>query len=335
LLTGPAAKFLYSVAGRTVLINTYDEWSSMAPTQLFSGWFLHRLTNRETATPDITLNIRCGITPPPIPADLSCFEIMHGGICYTDEEIYYITFGDSVVMFGPGRSTEVNLWFDQSYQVPSDIVTQMFSHALSPALRRTDVFEIHSAAVVPPGRTGAVLLAGPSGSGKSTLTSQLARCGWGYLSDDILLLTEREQQIKVQAFRRFFALTADTMTAAKLQSANKLSSGRKERLTPQDHFQQPPTETARATTIVFPAIVAEQRSRFRQLTSAESMQRLLRLCPWSTYDKPTSGTHLKTLGLLASTTSAYELLAGQDVLADSNSAVEVIQTMVGEMASSS
>jgi len=332
LLTGPATKLLYSVAGRVVLINAYDAWSLSAVTQVFSGWFLQPLSNQATNEIDITLSVRCGVTPPPIPVDLTTFEITHGGICFTDNDTYYITFGRSLIMFGPGRSPTVNLWVDQPYEVPSEIGTQLISHALSPALRRANVFEIHSAGVIAPNRSDAVMLAGPSGSGKSTLTSQLARVGWGYLSDDILLLTESEHRIEAQAFRRFFALTANTMAATRLQSTNILSRQVKERVTPENHFKGSPVQAARVETIIFPQIGDAGKSELKQLTAVESMQRLLRLCPWASYDKPTSGDHLRVMGLLANTTSAFALIAGADVLIDPSALAELLSSATEELA---
>ena len=332
MLTGPATKLLYSVAGRVVLINAYDAWSSSAITQVLSGWFLQPLSNQATNEIDITLSVRCGVTPPPIRKGLTPFAISHDGTCFTDNETYYITFGRSLIMFGPGRSAKVNLWVDQPFEMPSEIVTQLISHALSPALRRANVFEIHSAGVIAPNRSGAVMIAGPSGSGKSTLTSQLARVGWGYLSDDILLLTESGQRIDAQAFRRFFALTANTIAAARLQSTNNLSRQVKERVTPENHFKGTPVQAARVETIIFPEIGDARKSELRQLTSVESMQRLLRLCPWASYDKPTSADHLRVLGLLANTSSAFALIAGADVLIDPDALAELVSSVTEELA---
>jgi hypothetical protein len=316
----PATKLLYSVAGSTILINAYDDWSSFAVTRLFAGWFLSRLPDSATTNPDITIAARSSVSGPSIPDNLSAFEITHGGTCYTDNENYYLKFGGSLVAFGPDQ---ISLWVDQPYDVSAAIVTQLLSHALSPALRRVGIFEIHSAGVVPPGREAVIMFAGPSGCGKSTLTSQLARCGWGYLSDDILLLKEHDRKVAAHSFRRFFALTANTLAASKLPGAT--AENTKARITPQEHFQQVPIETARAGTIIYPEITTAERSRINQLTTAESMQRILRLCPWASYDKPTSAEHLKVLGLLANTTTAFELFAGADILKDANAAADLIQ----------
>jgi hypothetical protein len=62
------------------------------------------------------------------------------------------------------------------------------------------------------------------------------------------------------------------------------------------------------------------------------MQRLLRLSPWASYDRPTSAEHLKVLGMLANTTQAFELMAGRDVLNDPSSVAEMLFTVTEELA---
>ena len=321
----PATKLFYSVAGRTVLINTYDDWSTTAVSRLLAGWFLTALPSQTQVSHAISVSVRCGVAPPQVPVDLPHFEITNGGTCYTNNETYWVTFDRSLIVFGGGRDSEVNLWVDQPYDIASYKVAQLLSHALSPALRRCNIFEIHSAGVTVPGGKDAIMITGPSGCGKSTLTAQLASRGWGYLSDDILLLHETGQEIEARAFRRFFALTADTMMAVNLpQSMPEKTGGLKERVTPQEHFDKDPIQCAVPRAIIFPSLTGELRSRTNSLTAAESMRRLLRLCPWASYDKPTSAVHLRVLGTLANTTTAFELFAGRDILDDSKIAAEVV-----------
>jgi hypothetical protein len=324
----------YLVAGRTILIEAHDDWSRRAVLHVFSGWYLASLSQSVVSKPDAILRIRCGAIPPAVPMGLTSFSVAHGGICHTDNKTYYVEFNESLITFGPGASREVDLWVNKPYELSSSIVAQLLSHALSPALRRSGIFEIHSAGVVPPGSDRAAMIAGPSGCGKSTLTTQLAKCGWGYLSDDILLLQGTEQKVEVHAFRRFFALTANTLAAAKLwpPAVNESSGGLKERITPQEHFQTQPIQQAIPGTIIFSAVTQEDRSRIEHLSEAESMTRLLRLCPWASYDIPTSGDHLRMLGWLAKSTSAFVLLAGIDILENPKLAAEVVYRAVSGIA---
>src|SRR6476469_8538776 len=141
----------YSVAGRTVLIEAFDDWSFSAVSQLFAGWFLTHLPQSASHKPDLLLRIRCGQTPPSVPTGLAVFEIALGGTCHTDNSSFYLKFDKSLIFFG--TDTSADLWVDQPYDVSAAEVAQLISHALSPAMRRCGVFEIHSAGVIPPDRS--------------------------------------------------------------------------------------------------------------------------------------------------------------------------------------
>ena len=324
---------LFSVAGRAILVKAHDDWSSEAVSQIFAGWFIHSLPDQPGLIPDATVAIHCGVSPPAPPDGLTSFDITNDGTCFTDHKTYYARFGESLVIFGPGSTDEVNLWVDQQYDFASTVTVQLLSHALSPALRRCGVFEIHSGAVIPVGHEDAIMIAGPSGSGKSTLTSKLAQCGWGYVSDDIVLLRDIEQRLEISAFRRFFALTGKTIAAAGLPQKQSSSSVlAKVRVQPEEHFEHAPVERATPASILFPTITHDERTRIVSLTSAEAMSRLLRLCPWSSFDHPTSKEHLRMLGKLANTTNAFDLFAGQDVLEHPHRAAEAIYDSIGAAA---
>ena len=178
------------------------------------------------------------------------------------------------------------------------------------------------------------MILGPSGSGKSTLTSLLAKCGWRYLSDDILLLQDCGIDLKVGAFRRFFALTAETLAAVALsqETFNKSAGSAKERISPREHFDSDPIEQATPGYMIFTNVTREPQSRLVSLTSTEAMTNLLRLCPWATYDKPTSEEHLRILARLANTSSAFVLHAGTDILNEPTLAADLIQQSIGEPA---
>ena len=325
----PAARMSYSAAGRSVLIDAKDDWSAHAVANVFAGWFLIPLDSQSVSDPAVTVHVQSGVAPPPVPSGLSSFEIIHGGICHTDNHTYYVEFDGSLVIFGPGNFRETQLWVDKPEECSLARLTLLLSHALSPALRRSGVFEIHSGGVIAPGNSKAILIAGPSGSGKSTLTSQLTRCGWQYLSDDILLMIDVDEQIQVQAFRRFFALTAETLSAVNLSQARSITLSGKQRVVPEDHFETVPVQRATAGLICFPGITSESTTSIVAMTPSETMMRLLRLCPWASYDKPTSAEHLRILALLAHTTSAFELRAGADVLREP----EHVAAMLSELSS--
>ena len=53
-----------------------------------------------------------------------------------------------------------------------------------------------------------MLIVGGSGSGKSTLTIGLIRNGWGYLSDDAVLLRKQSETVQALALRRICFIAA-------------------------------------------------------------------------------------------------------------------------------
>src|SRR5690349_7996989 len=256
----------YLVGGRTIFIETFDEWTHRAVSEIFAGWFFTLVPPPINRDPNATIQIHRVVELPTIPPDLPSFEITCDGTCFTDEKRYYLKFEDALVVFG--SAMHIDFWIAERCDCSSSGFVQLLSQALSPALRRSGVFEIHSAGVIPPESESAIMIAGASGSGKSTLTAQLANFGWSYLSDDILLLTELDEELHLQAFRRFFALTDDTLTAVGLPTIRiEQATNLKHRLIPEDHFKRAPVEHAKPGAIVFPTIIRQGKSQMKALTA--------------------------------------------------------------------
>jgi hypothetical protein len=298
----------------------------------FAGWFITPNSQHPRAQADLILRIHSGVSRPTVPSGFNSFPIVHNGTCSTDSDTFYVEFEKALIVFGPGLANQVDLWLDTPLNLSSGVTGQLLSHALAPAFRRCGVFEIHSAGVIAPGTEDVILIAGPSGSGKSTLTTQLANCDWGYLSDDVLLLHGSDQGITAEPLRRFFALTSQTIAAAALDTELQHPGKAKSRVTPQELFKREPIGAGVPGTIIFPAVVDSECSHLVQLNAAESMTRLLRLCPWAAYDKPTSGGHLQILGRLANSTSAFDLFGGKDILKNRQRAAELLGQTVRKTA---
>ena len=119
--------------------------------------------------------------------------------------------------------------------------------------------------------------------------------------------------------RQFFKAAASTLGAAGLATLkNSVVTSFKQRIIPQDHFSRPPIGRATPGAIVFPTITGQGESQIKALSPAQTMSRLLRLCPWASYDKGTSVEHLRVLGCLANNLNGFDLLAGTDILNDSH-----------------
>jgi len=321
---------VYTIAGRDILIDAQDDWSTRSIYSFFSQSFLQEAVENGDPSTDALVRIQFGTTPPPIPAGLVSFEIPEEGICHTDGQILQLDFNGSRVDIGPGVRRRAEVWITRDYQFGSSVLSQIFSQALCGVLRRCDVYPFHSAGVVPPGHDKALLIAGPSGSGKTTLTLQLAACGWNYLADDTLVLRKDHQFLEAYALRKFFALRMDTIGALQLSQLQPTSTSSvlKVRVAPQNLFSSNQLERARTAGIIFPVLTEKPESDIRRLDPAEAMTKLLRLAPWAGYDKPTATKYLRFLADLANECAAFELLAGTDLLQDRLLAAELCSTVI-------
>ena len=137
---------------------------------------------------------------------------------------------------------------------------------------------------------GYVMILGPSGSGSRPLHRDWRSVVWRYLSDVRIVASGLRKQFECRSFSAFLPLQPETLAAVDLPQGvfNEPSGTAKERITPQEHFDSDPIEQATPGYIIFTNVTREPQSRLASLTSAEAMTGLLRLCPWATYDKPTS-----------------------------------------------
>jgi Serine kinase of the HPr protein, regulates carbohydrate metabolism len=290
----PACRRFYKVAGRLLFIESVDLRLGNLIEPLFAGWQLEPVALPDRS-PDIRIQFFCGDALPEIPANLNRFEIADGGQCYTDGADYYLALGKALVRVQTGSAA---VWVDE-LAAPA-VLAKAASFSVCAALRRYGLFELHAAGVINPDSERGVLIIGPSGSGKSTLALQLAKAGWPYLSDDELLLSLVDGEVEARGFRSFFAVKDGGDSKTCFEPGAVLGSERR--------------LSALPGVLLFTSLSAEETTRFRRLTQAETMMRLLRACPWATYDTAVAPPNLELLSKLARQTSAFDLFAGSDLL---------------------
>ncbi len=297
----PALRGFYTVAGRFLFVETLDPRLARLIESLFAGWQLTPVasTAREA---EIKIRFFCDALGQTIPAGLNWFEVAEGGRCYTDADAYYLEFDNSLMRLREGSAVQVDVFLKRAPEVVDAELARVTSFAVCAGLRRFGLFELHSAAVAEPSSGRGVLIVGPSGSGKSTLTSQLASAGWSYLSDDEVLLGLDEGAIEARGFRSFFALK---------QAAG---SGLKNVFEPADVFSATRVSQVLPGWILFTAISGREQTRLHPLSQPETMTRLIRACPWATYDRSIAGANLELLSRLARQAAAFDLVAGSDLL---------------------
>jgi len=318
---------VYRVAGQPLLVHAEDAWAAHAIGALFAGWYLlseDKAGSEPSSTPAIV--VRSAAPVPRIPAGLPAFDIAGGGTCHTDGGTSYIDIDGSIVVIGGVESAEVEVWMNGPLALDSPALTRLVSYALAAALRRRRLFELHSAALVDPESGAGVLIIGPSGSGKSTQTVHLAAAGWPFLTDDVLLLRQEQDGVQAWPLRRCFAITADTFAASRfLQTRSSfdplaVQDDDKSLFLPHGVFTAGFRDNCVPGTLFFSELSGGSRSRVARLSPGEAMARLIRMSPWSCYDRATAADHLAVLSALARQASAYRLLAGTDLLDPETSA---------------
>jgi len=316
----PAFASVYVVAGRFICVETCDAELSELMQRYFAGWHVAPVNAYGGIKPDVTLVIRTSDDPPTAPSHLAPFEVAEGGRCRTDASIYFFENHGSTVAAGRLNPSTVEVWIGSNGQARerSPLARLIFNASMA-AMRRCGLYELHAAGVVDPAGKG-VLVVGPSGSGKSNLAAQLASAGWRYLSDDSVLLFSKNGVVEAHALRRMFALTEEAFSATGGGDTDAIEvmtapfDPLKKRFEPAPVFPGRFAQSCMPAKVFFSELENAPTSRTRLLNRSETMARLIRMCPWACYDKPTAQAHLEVLAQLARQAKGFELFAGTDLL---------------------
>lgn len=309
------------MAGQALIVDAQDDWAAHVTAALFAEMYLDAEDAPAAGAPAApAIVIRSAAPVPSVPDALPAFEIAGCGTCRTEGSTSYIEIDGSVVVIGKPGLADAEVWLNGPLAVDSPALTRLVTYALSAVLRRRRLFELHSAALVHPDSGEGVLIIGPSGSGKSTQTVHLASAGWPFLTDDVLLLREDADGVRAWPLRRCFAITPATLAASRfLQARGSLdleAAGDEEKrpFVPHDVFAAGFRDHCVPGTLFFSGLSRDSRSRVARLTPGDAMARLIRMSPWSCYDRATAAGHLAVLSALARQAKAYSLLAGTDLL---------------------
>jgi hypothetical protein len=324
----PAVGSVCEIAGRFILFES-DGAELRGFSEALSEYYCTPVRSGISRAPDATIRFQTEAIPSDV-TGFERFEISGGGVGYTYGRTCVFDFEHARVLVHPGQTNQIDLLVRRELDVRRFEDLQVLNYAISTALRRCDVYEMHSGAVVEPQTERGVLFAGASGSGKSTLTLQLVGNGWRYLTDDVLLLKSVGGVMRAYPVRRAFAVNRSTVDAAGSRARAAFanadwSNGSKKSFMPHDVFPEAFSPDCEPRSIFFPTITEEDQSVARPLTPSETMTQLIKLCPWSCYDPVTSSGHLQALSALARQCQGFVLLAGRDLLRDPTRASDLVR----------
>ena len=268
------------------------------------------------AQPPLELSVQPAVEPFLAPRrDRSLFERDGLSGFIVGNEIY-VSVGRSAFHVQPqdGRGT-AHLTPDFFTQ-PTLCRQRFWAFALLILLRSRGLYGLHAAGVVNPAGP-CVLIIGPSGSGKSTLTIGLLRAGWGYLSDDAVLLRRGEGGIDALALRKPFsvdiATSADHADVPLGPAPPRAPGGHKRRYDVQVAYPAQYCSRSRPTVLVFPRIVRDTRSTLAPLSRAAALGRLFAQSGPEMFERQSLPGHAAVLVRLLRQASSYDLCAGADL----------------------
>jgi hypothetical protein len=327
------ARKVYQIANQFLAVQSADVWSARAVESFISNFYLTPYSYDLGGSVNCIIKAQAGNLPP-VPSTSQSFEVIHG-LCSIAGESYYLDIGESRVIIDPPSSRHVSVWFGRTPHARHPIaVANTVAYVLQAALRRCFLFDLHAACLIEPVSCAGILFVGTSNSGKSSLAVRLARAGWQYLSDDMVLLNESSEGIVTRGLRRHFAVSASSLANCPLHRLDEAlgapvnSDPSKRRLDPTIIFPNAFAESCIPKMLCFLHLTGEKRSRVENIGQSEVMARLIKHNPWSSYDLIAARDHLRVLGSLVRQTKASVLFAGRDILDDPRQANKLLSAYV-------
>lgn len=335
LKRSPPIEKLYTIGDRLLAFHFADEVAARAAEDFIGGMYFTPSAARAARFVHCTIKIFYG-EPPPLPPESRSFEVPRGQ-CYTDGEEHFLDIDGSRVVVYPPSSRLVCVWLGTTAHARHPVaIVNTLSYVIQAALRRGGLYVLHAAGVVEPETGAGAVVVGNSNSGKSSLTIRLASAGWRYLSDDMLVISgEADGACEAYALRRIFSVSAESLAGCHLSGleaalgAPANSDPTKRKLEPGITFPGSFVESCRPRVLLFPTLTGEAASRVAKITPGEAMARLIRQCPWASYDTGTAREHLRVLGMLAKQSDSFTLDAGRDLIEDASRAPKLLASCLG------
>jgi hypothetical protein len=159
-------------------------------------------------TPSLRLSVHQQAPPYRAPSTVSPTLQTDGFRGYEHGDEYYLT-ARTAQWYLHLRQGRGEAWMAPDFaETPARLRRSFWGFGVLKLLRTLGVFSLHAASVVSTSGVG-LLIVGAPGSGKSTLALGLLRRGWGYLSDDAVLLRLGTDAVEALACRRDAYVNAD------------------------------------------------------------------------------------------------------------------------------
>jgi hypothetical protein len=191
---------------------------------------------------------------------------------------FYLTDGASLLRLQASRGRGKAQFAPSFVEKPPLLQRNFWAFGLLKLLRPLRFYSLHAAGVV--SREGmSLLIVGASGGGKSTLAIGLIRQGWGYLSDDAVLLRLRLEGVEALALRKPFAVDVGAAAAyADLpfgEEAPDTAGGRRRRVRIEEAYPGQYVPGCLPRVLLFSRIVPQAQSALHPLDRLSALRQLL------------------------------------------------------------
>lgn len=242
------------------------------------------------------------------------YEMPRGEACYfgeTDE--IYISYGDGVRAHCNPRSDSVLISTVES--APKNMF--MASHLvltilLIEILKRRDWYSLHAAAFSENGK--AILIPGTSGAGKSTLSIALLRAEFDYLSDDMVFLRRRADDVVARGLAEDVDVTEQTIRFFPeldfLLRSPKSDGFPKRQVRPEEVYGTKVITEEIPKAIILPRVSGKQKSVLTQIEGDEALHEIVPNVLLT--EAHACEKHLSALAHLVKQVACYRLDTGQD-----------------------
>jgi hypothetical protein len=228
-----------------------------------------------------------------------------------------LTDGASLLDIWPARREGVAALADGFHKKPEAWRRKFWTFGLLNVLRSLGFYSLHAAGLVSRDGRG-VLVVAQSGGGKSTLSLGLLVRGWRCLSDDALLLCNRNPGIEALRLRAaFYVDLGDEYRFPGLAQAEVAPDGAgrlRRRMDVAGTFPGRIEESCYPDVILFVRVSGRERSALDPVDGRHALRLLLQASGSQLFDRTGMGPHLATLATLTRQARAYELAAGTDLL---------------------
>lgn len=248
---------------------------------------------------------------------------------YLWESFIFLTFQKSILKIDFEKNEVIGNFELSAYKYPRMISHTFLLTAIVLLLHSQRFFYLHAAALEKNGHS--CLLVGDSGSGKSTNTMQLIKCGWNYLSDDIVMLQQNEDnKLTIHSVPGDFKFKDDfveNFSSDNLKSQSfTIPHNEKKFVDIQNIYPKQYIQYCDPNIVIFPQIVNKPSSRLVPISNMEAFQGLIQQSPFIYVPHQCKQQHFEALKELTRQCNCYKLLAGKDLLNKYENLSTIIET---------